>query len=89
MAFLVWLGKELMVGTRLLYAFFILMTGFTGSLVNSLLGATVQGIFWCLVCKKEIEKSLRRACGSPTVLIRGRRWLNNGVEKFFAPQDRY
>lgn len=83
-AFLVWPGEELTVGTRFLYAFFILISGFTGSLVDSLLGATIQGIFWCPVCEKETERSPRHTCGSPTTLIHGRTWLNNDVVNFIC-----
>jgi uncharacterized protein (TIGR00297 family) len=83
-AFLFWPGEELTVGTRFLYAFFILIAGFTGSLVDSLLGATLHGIFWCPVCEKETERSPRHTCGGPTTLIRGRRWLNNDVVNLFC-----
>ncbi len=52
------------------------LAGVAGSLVDSLLGATVQGIFYCDTCGKETERELHR-CGNRTRLVRGWRVLNN------------
>jgi uncharacterized protein (TIGR00297 family) len=52
--------------------------GMAGSLVDSLLGATVQGTYYCVHCGKETESSVHR-CGHPTRLRRGWAWLNNDV----------
>lgn len=52
--------------------------GMTGALFDSLLGATVQGIYYCERCAKETESPVHR-CGQPTRLVRGRRWMNNDV----------
>jgi uncharacterized protein (TIGR00297 family) len=52
--------------------------GMTGALFDSLLGATVQGIYYCERCAKETESPVHR-CGQPTRLVRGRRWINNDV----------
>lgn len=51
--------------------------GLIGSLVDSGLGATVQAVYHCPVCEKETEKHPRHSCGTPTLLIRGWKWLNN------------
>ncbi len=52
------------------------VAGFSGSLFDSLLGATVQAIYYCDFDQKETE-SARHRCGNKTRLIRGWRWLDN------------
>lgn len=57
--------------------------GLAGSLFDSLLGATVQAIYYCPACQKETEKRLH-GCGTPTELAHGWPWLNNDLVNFFA-----
>lgn len=57
--------------------------GLAGSMFDSLLGATVQAIYWCPTCKKETERRLH-SCGTPTELRRGWRWLNNDWVNFIS-----
>jgi uncharacterized protein (TIGR00297 family) len=57
--------------------------GGAGSLFDSLLGATVQGIYYCPRCAKETESPVHR-CGRATRLVRGWGWLNNDVVNFVA-----
>jgi len=53
-----------------------ILGGLGGSTFDSLLGATVQGIYYCPRCQKETEARVHR-CGQPTRHLRGWRWLNN------------
>lgn len=57
--------------------FAVLAGGFTGAAVDSLLGASVQAIYFCPTCQKETERHPRHLCGTPTTLVRGRPWLRN------------
>jgi len=50
--------------------------GVGGALVDSLLGASVQGIYWCERDQKETEKRIH-SCGERTRLLRGWAWLDN------------
>jgi uncharacterized protein (TIGR00297 family) len=53
----------------------IICSGIIGSLVDSVLGATVQSQYCCTVCGKITERRVH--CASPTSLISGVRWINN------------
>ena len=55
----------------------IAVAGLAGSLVDSLLGATLQAIYFCPRDQRETEKHPLHTCGTPTVHVRGWRWLNN------------
>jgi uncharacterized protein (TIGR00297 family) len=57
--------------------------GLVGSLADSVLGATVQAIYWCDGCQKETERQLHR-CGAATRLLRGWRWLENDLVNAIA-----
>jgi uncharacterized protein (TIGR00297 family) len=64
-----------------LFSEFLLITfsGLLGSLFDSLLGATVQAIYFCPTDQKETEKHPLHTCGTPTVQVRGWKWLNNDL----------
>ena len=70
-------GLELL--TRLLI---IILAGLAGSFFDSILGATVQAIYWCPSCNKETERYPLHACGSPTAHLRGWKWFNNDMVNF-------
>jgi uncharacterized membrane protein len=60
----------------------IIIAGLVGSLFDSVLGASVQAIYWCPTCNKETERHPTHTCGSQTSQVRGWSWFNNDVVNF-------
>jgi len=54
--------------------------GMAGSLVDSFLGATAQGIYYCEACKAETDQRVH-SCGEVARQVRGWAWLtNDGID---------
>lgn len=60
-----------------------LVSGLAGSLFDSLLGATVQAMYYCPQCATETERQVH-SCGTQTLFLRGSRHMNNDMVNFLA-----
>ncbi len=78
-----WLAPASAPAARVVTA--VVVGGVVGTAVDSLLGATVQAMFYCPTCAKETEQHpVHARCGTPTVHRRGWRWMTNDVVNALA-----
>ena len=63
--------------TEMRTAVLVVTGGIAGSLVDSLLGGTLQSQFRCTACGSNSER--RTHCDQPTILVRGLSWIGNDV----------
>ncbi|RCK76744.1 MAG: hypothetical protein ANABAC_3169 [Anaerolineae bacterium] len=56
--------------------------GMLGSLLDSVLGAGWQAVYFCPRCQMETERHPLHSCGEATHLQRGIAWLNNDMVNF-------
>ncbi|MBY6275123.1 DUF92 domain-containing protein [Symbiobacterium thermophilum] len=61
----------------------VTLAGLAGSFLDSLLGATLQGVYWCPQCGKETERPVH-GCGSRTRLHRGLQVVSNDLVNLLA-----
>ena len=57
--------------------------GIGGSLVDSVLGATLQSSRWCARCKVGTERAVH-SCGTTTEAARGLSWIRNDMVNFIC-----
>ena len=62
-----------------LLASIITLAGLAASIFDSLLGATVQAMYYCPTDQKETEKHPLHTCGTKTIHTRGWAWLTNDL----------
>ncbi|CAM3805912.1 DUF92 domain-containing protein [Mesobacillus zeae] len=60
----------------------VTLAGFSGSLIDTWLGAYIQALYRCGACGIHTEK--RKHCKSSTRLVRGFSWLDNDAVNFFS-----
>jgi uncharacterized protein (TIGR00297 family) len=58
--------------------------GVSGAFIDSILGATIQAIYYCPSCEKETERHPAHICGTETTQMRGWSWLNNDLVNLLA-----
>jgi uncharacterized protein (TIGR00297 family) len=61
-----------------------LVAGGLGALFDSLLGATVQGLYRCPACAVLTEQAVHPRCGQRASLVRGWPWVTNDAVNAFA-----
>jgi uncharacterized protein (TIGR00297 family) len=75
-------GGLILIFPKFEYFFIVIIAGLAGSLFDSLLGGTVQAMYFCPTDQKETEKHPLHTCGTETVHIRGWQWLDNDWVNF-------
>lgn len=62
--------------------FIITISGFFGSIIDSIIGATIQAQYNCPVCHKITEK--KNHCKKDTIMVNGFKYMNNDLVNFIA-----
>jgi uncharacterized protein (TIGR00297 family) len=59
-------------------------SGMAGALVDSLLGATLQAVYWCPHCEALTEAPVHSRCGTRATYRRGLTWITNDTVNLLA-----
>ncbi len=66
-----------------LFLFLIIaISGFLGSLIDSIIGASIQAKYRCKVCSKFTERKFH--CNEKTKFVNGIKWINNDIVNLFT-----
>ncbi len=76
------LAYILLYGRDLKLILYLFIAGVLSSIVDSLLGSTLQAKYKCDVCGETVEYTLH--CNTPTVKLGGYEWMNNHTVNFFT-----
>jgi len=76
-------GVALLVGLPSSAAMAATAGGIIGMLADSILGATIQGVYYCGRCAAQTERAVHH-CGERARPVRGLRWLGNDGVNFVA-----
>jgi uncharacterized protein (TIGR00297 family) len=60
------------------------LAGLAGALVDSLVGATLQAVYYCPNCEVLTEVAVHPRCGTPAIQQRGLQWMTNDVVNLLA-----
>lgn len=60
----------------------IILSGFLGSLIDSILGASIQVKYKCEKCEKITEKN--EHCGKKTIYYKGIKWIDNNLTNLLS-----
>jgi uncharacterized membrane protein len=60
------------------------LAGMLGMFLDSLLGATIQVMYYCPLCEVHTEQHPQHRCGTQTSQVRGISWMNNDVVNLLA-----
>ncbi len=60
------------------FVLLVTISGLFGALVDSLMGATGQVMYYCEKCKKATERRTHK-CGTKTVYFKGAKWFDNDL----------
>jgi uncharacterized membrane protein len=69
--------------STLLFLLVVTVAGFVGSVADSLLGATIQRMYWCKKCQKLTERQVH-SCGEKAEYKQGLKWVDNDVVNFLS-----